>query len=643
VSPECKNLISRMLVTDPKNRASLQEIMNHPWMTKGFSGPPENYLPTREPVTLPLDPVVVQKMTGFDFGPPDYIQNQLAKVIESDDYQRAVRYAQRRQTQMPDPDRSRGMFSNFYKRRNSATSRDTLTNASSEAVPLGQDPINAYSPLMSIYYLVREKLEREKIEANPGALKMPQSPGEIPLAVPNLPEPPKAYTNPAAYEMKGESTGGRSRPRARTREGDEIQSEAMEASEAIQSQQQAASSRKESTAGALLRRISTRRRKPELGDKEAKPLIATVVAISSPSEQPAASENIPRKSYSVRKPRESEDLLEKPSKQQELLTPPANTTPANNGGPKRFMSLRRAASVDRRRLTRKKEFDNYGDSPSGGVSDGEGLIRKSMTQEHSVPEDIHQGKQRSSNSRTKSLGHARRESIQARRAKREELREQDVLEETDAELAAEHSDNRDTNTDGEFKPVFLKGLFSVSTTSNKSLTFIRSDIIRVLKQLNIEYREIRGGFSCWCNTASKDLDISHQLSPSLPADRSHRRKISLQAFRSGSGAADNIRDAPSPSGPRTPQRAQQRNDGSPGISDAESEKDDGRRYGRRDAGATSTHVRDEGGQPNERLDFEVFVVKVPLLSLHGIQFKKVDGNIMQYKNMAQRILELLKL
>jgi hypothetical protein len=578
-------------------------------------------------------------MTGFDFGPPDFIQTQLAKVIESEDYQKAVRYAQRRQTQMPDPDRSRGMFSNFYKRRNSATSRDTLTNASTEAVPLGSDPINAYSPLMSIYYLVREKLDREKLESNPGALTMPQSPGEVPLKVPDLPEPPKAYTNPAAYEMRGESTGGRSRPRARTREGDEIQADAIQANEALQSQQQSASSRKESTAGALLRRISTRRRKPEPNDKEAKPLIAPVVAISSPSDQPTAESNAPRKSYSVRRPRESEELLEKPSKQQqELLTPPANTS---SGAPKRFMSLRRAASVDRRRLTRKKDFDNYGDSASGGVSDGEGLVRKSMSQDHSAPDDIHLGKQRSSNSRTKSLGHARRESIQARRAKREEMREQDVLEETDAELAAEQSDHRDQNNDGEFKPVFLKGLFSVSTTSNKSLTFIRSDIIRVLKQLGIEYREIRGGFSCWCNTSSKDMDISNQLSPGAP-DRSHRRKISLQAFRSGV-TADSIRDASSPSGPRTPQRAQRNADGSPGISDAESEKDDGRRYGRRDAGSTSTHVRDEGGQPNERLDFEVFVVKVPLLSLHGIQFKKVDGNIMQYKNMAQRILEMLRL
>jgi hypothetical protein len=34
---------------------------------------------------------------------------------------------------------------------------------------------------------------------------------------------------------------------------------------------------------------------------------------------------------------------------------------------------------------------------------------------------------------------------------------------------------------------------------------------------------------------------------------------------------------------------------------------------------------------------------VPLLQLHGLQFKKVDGGTWQYKSMAQRILENLRL
>ena len=120
---ECKNLISRMLVTDPKARASLSEIINHPWITKGFNTVPENYLPYREPIQLPLDPSIVEKMTGFDFGSSDFITRELTKVITSDEYQNAVRLNTREQSaQAQGNDKRRGVF-DFYERRSSATSR----------------------------------------------------------------------------------------------------------------------------------------------------------------------------------------------------------------------------------------------------------------------------------------------------------------------------------------------------------------------------------------------------------------------------------------------------------------------------------------------------------------------------------------
>ncbi|EHL03151.1 putative protein kinase kin1 [Glarea lozoyensis 74030] len=226
LSVECKNLISRMLVTDPKQRASLQEIMNHPWMIKGFGAPPENYLPTRDPIQMPLDPAVIQAMTGFDFGPPELIEAQLTEVIESPEYQRAIKLAaQEREMQGPprENEKKRGFGFDFYKRRGSTTSRDTLTAPSSEGLALGNDPVNAYHPLISVYYLVREKQDRDRLAANPGATSMPRVPGEAPLQVPELSAPKAAYTNSAAYEMPGEkATGGRSRPRARTHGEDEV-------------------------------------------------------------------------------------------------------------------------------------------------------------------------------------------------------------------------------------------------------------------------------------------------------------------------------------------------------------------------------------------------------------------------------------
>ena len=122
---ECKHIISRMLVTDPKNRAPLSEIMNHPWMNKGMSGPPENFLPPREPLHLPLDEDVIRKMTGFEFGPPEWIKNQLENMINSDDYQKAVRnHSKKSQAHSNDSGSKRASVFDFYQRRRSNYSKD---------------------------------------------------------------------------------------------------------------------------------------------------------------------------------------------------------------------------------------------------------------------------------------------------------------------------------------------------------------------------------------------------------------------------------------------------------------------------------------------------------------------------------------
>jgi hypothetical protein len=63
---------------------------------------------------------------------------------------------------------------------------------------------------------------------------------------------------------------------------------------------------------------------------------------------------------------------------------------------------------------------------------------------------------------------------------------------------------------------------------------------------------------------------------------------------------------------------------------------------KRAIGETTTHVQSELGG-SMILEFEIFIVKVPLLSLHGIQFKRLAGGTWQYKNMADQILRELRL
>lgn len=664
-----------MLVTDPKQRASLQEIMNHPWMVKGFGAAPENYLPIREPLQLPLDPNVIQAMTGFDFGPSELIQAQLTEVLESSDYQRAVRLAtHERENQGPprDPEKKRGFGFDFYKRRNSSNSRDTLTAPSAEGLALGSDPTNAFHPLISVYYLVREKQDRDRLATNPGATSMPRVPGEAPLQMPEIPAPKAAHTNSATYEMPGEkATGGRSRPRARTHGEDEL-TEGMKNvkvasngpnSPAIIEPPPEQHIRKESTAAGILRRFSTRRRR-EPSDKSHPP----VVAVQSPHEQSTL-----RKSFSVRRTRERDNdgppssMLRSGSSQpqhSELLSPPRS---ADNNA-RSSKGLGRSTSVNSAEFRRKENRRagggptepmpprvTYKEPPPTSGSDHSTVNDKS-SRDGDKPNGERSGEQqkshlnpRSATMRTKSLGHARRESIQARRARRDEAREANVPEETDGEmgdasgLSTERVDNPDIA-----KPVFLKGLFSVSTTSTKPVNVIRNDITRVLKQLGVEYTEIKGGFSCR-HMPSIDLKKVVDLPPSSHGNQTpgHRRRISFGGFIGGNNNSDrdreDFRDAErSPHTPRTPARP--RGDTSYTNSDASDESVGHPQHGSsaRAVGETSTHVQSDLGG-SMILEFEIFIVKVPLLSLHGIQFKRLAGGTWQYKNMADHILRELKL
>lgn len=122
--------------------------------------------------------------------------------------------------------------------------------------------------------------------------------------------------------------------------------------------------------------------------------------------------------------------------------------------------------------------------------------------------------------------------MQARRARRDEAREANVPEEIDQEMASEEQAGK-SNSMENMKPVYLKGLFSVSTTSNKPLAMIRSDIIRVLRQLGVGYTDIKGGFSC---RHAPSIDLNRVMDPGATSpdtqgvtEPSQKRRISLEA------------------------------------------------------------------------------------------------------------------
>jgi len=599
---------------------------------------------------MPLDPKVIQAMTGFDFGPPEDIERQLTEVVQSQDYMRAVKVAAHEKEHMApvrDAEKKRGVF-DFYKRRNSATSRDTLSGPSTEALALGNDPINAYNPLISVYYLVREKQERDRNVNNPGATSMPREKGEAPLKLPEAVVAPKpAYTNATAYEMAGEKpTGGRSRPRARTHGEDEIAegvknikiANSGPASPAI-FEPPPEPVKKESAATSLLRRFSTRRKK-ESSDRSHPPM----VTVQSPNESGGL-----RKSFSVRRARDrSADnvpALPRAGSSQpqhsDLLSPPPKSSSkvlgrsasVASGDNRRRSSRREDVETNPPRVTYKENREPPPTSGSDHSTSNEKAPTSRDGDKHLNPNTA---------MRTKSLGHARRESIQARRARREEAREEareaNVPEETDAELDASGVSTERVDRAENVKPVFLKGLFSVSTTSTKPVTAIRADIIRVLKQLGVDYTEIRSGFRCR-HTPSIDLK-KVQDERQQPLTPGHKRRISFGGFMSGSKDTATDREDYSP---RTPKR-NGHHDTSYTNSDAsdDSVHRHGQGRGGRAAGETMTHVQSDLGG-SMVLEFEILIVKVPLLSFHGIQFKRLAGGTWQYKNMADQILRELRL
>lgn len=163
---ECKSLLQRILVLNPTQRATVSEIMMHPWMIRGYDGPVDNHLPARAPITLPLDGEVIQRMADFDFGTVEEIQAKLEEVVSSEAYQEAAATKSNAALQ-------RKQSKKGHRRGGSAASISTNSflggflgghhHASQTVYPAPQDDPQtipaAYDPLVSLYHLIRERMQ----------------------------------------------------------------------------------------------------------------------------------------------------------------------------------------------------------------------------------------------------------------------------------------------------------------------------------------------------------------------------------------------------------------------------------------------------------------------------------------------------
>jgi hypothetical protein len=197
-----------MLAVDPSVRAPLSEVLNDRWMVRGFDGAPDTHL-HRKPLRVDeLETEVIRGMTGFEFGSEEEIERQLVQILNSDRYQRAVQIYEGERipggvvgepnlhglsrslpnspltvshdrsisNNQPDPPatakrNNRFSMFDFFRRKSKlsspGSSRPGRQLPSQSHLPSSSqdrhiDPTKGYHPLISMYFLSREKLEREE-------------------------------------------------------------------------------------------------------------------------------------------------------------------------------------------------------------------------------------------------------------------------------------------------------------------------------------------------------------------------------------------------------------------------------------------------------------------------------------------------
>lgn len=205
-------------MVNPNNRATVSDILVHPWMVRGYDGPVDNHIPQRSPLSLPLDTEVIRRMTVFDFGTEEEINTKLEEIITSEEFQKAIQLRSQRSSLSHSRNGSTsstssstgggGFFSFVNGGGNNSPTSHTFTAAQDDP----QSIPNAYHPLVSIYYLVKEKMERERATGAEPSTPMQMPPmdllnkrrGSLPL-----PDPIKTSTG---HQQQPPATTLRHRP-----------------------------------------------------------------------------------------------------------------------------------------------------------------------------------------------------------------------------------------------------------------------------------------------------------------------------------------------------------------------------------------------------------------------------------------------
>ncbi|KAJ1959380.1 Serine/threonine-protein kinase [Dipsacomyces acuminosporus] len=194
--------------------------------------------------------------------------------------------------------------------------------------------------------------------------------------------------------------------------------------------------------------------------------------------------------------------------------------------------------------------------------------------------------------------------------------------------------------DEHLKPVFLKGLFSVATTSTQPPAAIRAGLLAVLKEIpRLRFHEGKGYFTCSMVTSVGSTNLQEPLVPyknGKSAGLHKHRSIRLSSVeRKLSFRRRSKRTNDSPTAALLDQ--------SPGSDDNnDNSANDPLSVSHQSIAGSSNDEAAKGSNGNA-VYFQIFLVRMPLLSLHGLQFRRVSGPTWKYKDICSDILARLKL
>lgn len=604
LSSQCVDLLRHMLTVNPDKRYNLSEVCNHPWMLKGYDGPPDNYVPRRTPLTIDsLDPAVINEMERLGIGQASQLEHALRTVLVSPDYLNAVdMWFDRQQIDLA-----------------AASSNETAYSMELDSI----SPINAFSPEISCYFLTRERMERYPAQQQQIQQQIEQQQlQEYQQQLPSIPQPPSISVVQAPSESDELSEIKVGRTRARTVGGADIQKHApvpqfhhprpantsTEASSRVlqptsSGQQQALQIPQPAFVSNVMQQaqVGVVTAAPQVKSIEITPNGAVPVP-EEPHQHRVFSQPLPNRrsrsnsssssnySQSSRQFHVSQQATQNHTQLQPVQSPPKLQTPqtpqSQSTQPSQPMSLFRKLS-----------------------------LRKSKPSGHT---------------RAKSTNHAH--DMQTKPFSEEE------------EIPPNSMPSIESP-----KQVFFRGIFSVNTTSTKPLREIRAEIIRVLNLKHIEFVEVKGGFAC----VARPNQVMRQLSSASGAYTPQREGSSSGSsnnapnedmLRTPNRFADQSLNTMllSPSTPPSTPRNHRRKVSENGVLSPA-----GSMGGSVDSIDMEIGASDMLGANAQKssipVRFEIDIVRVPIVALHGIQFKKMTGNVWMYKNIAQDIIEDLRI